>query len=208
MSRVRVWDECPQCGAKFARKYQSGGVRKLCCSRKCAVEASRVTINCKTCDKPFIVVHRKHNRDFCSITCMRGKPCLVCGKTITGWPYSQRDKHTPRKFCSRKCGNLYRFCRTGNDGYYTALGFFSSLKRRGTIMCERCSITEVQYLCVHHRDRNRKNNTPGNLETLCLNCHSDEHNGKSKLRKLAMRRVDMLRRFPELTSHISDWALE
>jgi len=35
-------------------------------------------------------------------------------------------------------------------------------------------VDEVQ-LELHHRDRNRRNNRPENLETLCANCHRLEH---------------------------------
>ena len=44
-------------------------------------------------------------------------------------------------------------------------------------ICERCGFTP-QHRCqmdVHHRDRNRKNNTESNCETLCANCHRMEH---------------------------------
>lgn len=39
--------------------------------------------------------------------------------------------------------------------------------------CERCGweAEESRQLDVHHRDGNRKNNDPSNLETLCPPCH-------------------------------------
>jgi hypothetical protein len=43
--------------------------------------------------------------------------------------------------------------------------------------CERCGF--VGHSCqldVHHKDRNKYNNDPSNLETLCANCHRLEHN--------------------------------
>ena len=39
--------------------------------------------------------------------------------------------------------------------------------------CERCGST--YYLLVHHKDRDRSNNDPENLETLCKSCHQREH---------------------------------
>ena len=39
--------------------------------------------------------------------------------------------------------------------------------------CERCG--SKHFLVVHHRDRNRSNNAPENLETLCKRCHQIEH---------------------------------
>jgi hypothetical protein len=45
--------------------------------------------------------------------------------------------------------------------------------------CERCGFapTDPRQLHVHHRDRDRTNNAPENLETLCANCHALEHVG-------------------------------
>lgn len=39
--------------------------------------------------------------------------------------------------------------------------------------CERCPATES--LCAHHKDRNWRNNTEENIETLCRVCHMEEH---------------------------------
>ncbi|MBI4238128.1 MAG: HNH endonuclease [Deltaproteobacteria bacterium] len=54
------------------------------------------------------------------------------------------------------------------------------LRRHGTPeICNRCGLADVRVLVVHHRDRNRKNNTIENLEWLCQNCHCLEHWGKT-----------------------------
>jgi hypothetical protein len=39
--------------------------------------------------------------------------------------------------------------------------------------CIRCSTVEA--LCIHHKDGNHRNNTPDNLEVLCMACHSRMH---------------------------------
>ena len=39
--------------------------------------------------------------------------------------------------------------------------------------CERCG--EGPPLEVHHRDRDRANNDPANLEAICKSCHIREH---------------------------------
>ena len=39
--------------------------------------------------------------------------------------------------------------------------------------CERCDF-KAEHSCqldVHHRDGDKRNNQPSNLETLCANCH-------------------------------------
>lgn len=44
--------------------------------------------------------------------------------------------------------------------------------------CVRCGSTES--IEVHHKDRNRKNNSPSNLEVLCRKCHRSEHRRDSR----------------------------
>lgn len=42
--------------------------------------------------------------------------------------------------------------------------------------CGRCHFDSVpEILVIHHKDRNRQNNTLDNLEVLCPNCHAIEH---------------------------------
>lgn len=42
-------------------------------------------------------------------------------------------------------------------------------------ICTRCSFSDERALVVHHKDRDRKNNSVENLEVLCCNCHSILH---------------------------------
>lgn len=209
--RVRILDHCPVCNTAFNRRYQSAGKRKICCSKLCSAEFNRRTFHCRTCGKPFTAVQRQKNRDYCSWTCANPHPCLVCGKTMFGFPSyaSSAEGRTrgQRKFCSRACANIYKICREKIGGYVT-LGFVACFKRIGRLACERCGTDNIGHLCVHHRDRNRKHNVPSNLEVLCLNCHSDEHNGKSRLRTWEMERFHRIVTFPALTAHITDWALK
>jgi HNH endonuclease len=46
-------------------------------------------------------------------------------------------------------------------------------------ICERCGST--RFLLIHHKDENRSNNEPGNLETLCKRCHQLHHGCVSNL---------------------------
>lgn len=42
--------------------------------------------------------------------------------------------------------------------------------------CERCGYDKhPEILEVHHKDRNRDDGNPNNLELLCPNCHTEEH---------------------------------
>lgn len=46
--------------------------------------------------------------------------------------------------------------------------------------CSLCGSTE--FLCVHHKDRDRKNNTVDNLQILCKSCHQKVHDSGRFLR--------------------------
>lgn len=47
--------------------------------------------------------------------------------------------------------------------------------------CERCGYNQnPAAIVVHHKDRNRMNDSLDNLEVLCANCHAAEHWGESK----------------------------
>ena len=58
----------------------------------------------------------------------------------------------------------------------------------GPWRCERCG-TGPPLEC-HHRDGDRTNNAPGNLEALCLGCHLREHDRlKDRPKARAWRRM-------------------
>lgn len=136
---------------------------------------------CKICGKSIyrrpVLLRQSSGRAFCSkycfgIFCRREHPCVICGKPILG------SLH--KKTCSRVCANKNRY------GIHYKIGrpkdkakTFPALKEkllkiRGR-KCERCSYSIAEVLQIHHRDRNRGNNSLHNLEVLCPNCHFEEH---------------------------------
>ena len=48
------------------------------------------------------------------------------------------------------------------------------LKDRGS-KCERCSYNKNEILQVHHKNRNKNDNSLENLELICPNCNYEEH---------------------------------
>lgn len=55
---------------------------------------------------------------------------------------------------------------------------YRALVRRttGIIRCEECGYDKhPEILQVHHRDRDRHNNTIDNLAVLCPTCHMEDH---------------------------------
>ena len=114
---------------------------------------------------------------FCSsvcygISCRKNVACAVCGKNML----SGLNKKT----CSRSCANIHR---TGimykiNRPRDKVTSLFAIKKRlltaRGHV-CERCSYDKADILQVHHKNRDRSNNSLDNLELICPNCHYEEH---------------------------------
>lgn len=173
-------DKCKFCKNVFPRKYRKKGIKKIYCSKKCRYADSYLIKFCQTCKKEF-----KHNffskksSLFCSLACIQRHPCELCGTIIKG-----RSKiHGKTKvFCSRSCSAFfYRTMKAKIS--YVPNGFCSTIKRLGEICCEKCGQKDIDFLCVHHINKNRRDNTMENLQTLCANCHHREHWKDSASRK-------------------------
>lgn len=118
---------------------------------------------------------------FCSQACYgkstrKEHPCSICGTPILAGSH--------KKTCSRACANKnragMRYTRNQpRDKVRTQRAVkVRLLKQRGG-QCERCSYSKVEILEMHHKDRNRNNNSLANLELICPNCHAEEHCLKS-----------------------------
>lgn len=135
---------------------------------------------CLECGTPLT----GRQKQFCSIPC-RNKPlgrahggrnknavkviCENCGD-IFKVPLGRATK-TKVRACSRKClGVIQSRERTGV--VRPTLGI-QTYRRARKDACERCGSTTN--LCVHHRDEDRYNNDPANLETFCRHCHQLHH---------------------------------
>ena len=137
--------------------------------------------SCKQCGTSIYrrpnQILRNDGNVFCSQTCSaisqrREVPCLVCSAPIL----SGLNKKT----CSRSCANIHRSgIKYGTGAIKDKVKSQRALKLRivnirgGT--CERCGYNKVEILQIHHKDRNRANNEPNNLELICPNCHCEEH---------------------------------
>lgn len=51
----------------------------------------------------------------------------------------------------------------------------SSIMNTGKKSCERCGYNKYKILQIHHKNRNRNDNSIENLEIICPNCHYEEH---------------------------------
>ena len=144
---------------------------------------------CSVCGKPIYrrPLEIKSGKVFCDRLCYgvsirKEKPCVVCSKPML----SSLNKKT----CSRSCANINRAgIAYGTNSLKDKVKSQRALKirllkARGK-HCERCHYDKYEILQIHHKNRNRNNNTLENLELICPNCHYEEHFlEKSWLRKL------------------------
>lgn len=73
----------------------------------------------------------------------------------------------------KKKGN-YNQKGKNNNNYKNGISAYHQ-KKEGS--CSSCG--SRKNLMVHHKDGNRKNNEPSNLQTLCWSCHEKRHDRKS-----------------------------
>lgn len=138
--------------------------------------------NCFVCKKSVyrrpVQLQASQGRAFCGMNCYgvsqrKEKPCVVCGIAILA------SKHA--RTCSRACSNKYRagikykIGRPLKDKVKNQRSLKIRLISQRGSRCERCEYKKVEILHVHHKDRNRNNNSLGNLELICPNCHGEEH---------------------------------
>lgn len=109
-------------------------------------------------------------------------------------PTHQWERVTSRNICGDCADVAYLLTREAwrrrlRDEWHRELELLREVNReQGWVLVRRAEISEVGcqrcghegpdwHFQTHHRDRDRKNNTPENLERLCIPCHRAEHNG-------------------------------
>lgn len=123
------------------------------------------------------------------------KNCKLCGRDF-------RPPNSRKQFCSTGCANEAHSIRmrgAGNSHYKTGTSYAKLFREMRPLIVERdgckcvlCSRPERKYraysprgtpylrsnLTVHHIDEQVQNNAPGNLVTVCLQCHQANHHSK------------------------------
>lgn len=134
---------------------------------------------CAVCAKAIYrrPVEINAGRVFCSSICYglatrKSHPCIVCKTPILAGAH--------KKTCNRSCSNKhragikYKVGRPKDKVKDQRAIKLRIIELRGP-RCEKCDYAKVEILHVHHRDRDRNNNDPSNLELICPNCHYEEH---------------------------------
>lgn len=136
---------------------------------------------CRICKKSIYrrpgSLKKSGGRAFCSqvcygISCRKESPCLICGRSILA--------SFNKKTCSRSCANRHRAgiqykINRPRDKVVSERAIKTRLIKERGRACQRCGYSKFEILQVHHKDRDRKNNSLDNLELICPNCHCEEH---------------------------------
>jgi len=152
-------------------------------------------VGCKSCGNVFHAkpswIRYGHGK-YCSPMCQyegrrAGKtvPCFICKKEAYKPLKQLKASKSGKYFCSKSCQTLWRNTivfvgpRHANwkNGEHVECRIIMQ-KHKVEQVCRLCSCKDERVLCVHHRDRDRKNNKISNLVWLCYNCHHLVHNHK------------------------------
>lgn len=163
-----------------------------------------VEISCLECHRPVMVVKseiKRGNGKFCSKKCsgqyksshIIPKPsnveCAQCAKAFYKSKSKLENSKSGLYFCSRICkdtaqkiGGIKEIMPPhyglGNGKFSYREDAISAFGAR----CNRCDYDKnIAGIVVHHKDRNRENNSLDNLEVLCATCHMVEHHGEEQV---------------------------
>lgn len=145
-------------------------------------------VQCDVCNTIFVRYKRHLNTHSCSVGCRKiiqekalKVLCANCGKILSKSPSRLRKSKSEKYFCNLKCrkdgqrhipelyGTDFKF--SGNSYRSHALSIYGKV-------CQLCGFNKNESaLEVHHKDKNRNNNTITNLIVLCANCHKIIHSG-------------------------------
>jgi HNH endonuclease len=143
------------------------------------------TIHCKQCGTTF---HRPrshiYGNMFCSWACRKAyhyqrrlvTTCLHCGAPITKTPFQAARSRTQKFFCNMACSSAHT--RTGtitNQGYRAFSFNYETLFEHRLVMEQHLGRKLLPDEDVHHKDGNRLNNSPDNLEVLDHSAHTRRH---------------------------------
>ncbi len=100
------------------------------------------------------------------------KRCLICGarfqrRRLVGGRLEDLSAYMKRRFCSLSCAN------SRTKGGLSRKAFHAQARKHRKAACGACGGTSR--LHVHHINEDWMNNSPENLQTLCVFCHQFWH---------------------------------
>ena len=146
--------------------------------------------SCKVCSKkfktkPYFV--RQGWGKYCSKKCHFSglktgsiKKCDMCGKEVYRAPRMIERSKSGKYFCNKSCQTLWRnqlYIGENHSNYTDGKASYRSVLSRAGVKkyCRLCKTKDFRVIAVHHKDKNRKNNSIENLVYLCHNCHHLVH---------------------------------
>ena len=188
-----VHAKCVGCGCEFVHIERWFAPIPKYCSDKCR-SSRMVSLNprgmrniskiCVVCGKSYLGFKAKNNL-YCSAKCRQSTKipknlvlirCNFCSKSFLRRP----DKINLTNYCDSKCMAGAKKLEFPRSGKFAAVRkWFSRFGRMAE--CEHCGYKAFPgILVLHHKDRDRTNNTRENLAVLCPNCHAIEHLDENK----------------------------
>lgn len=149
------------------------------------------TVACTVCAAPFYAKPshiKKGWGKYCSKKCQYKSQstgstvcCYTCERLVYRAAGESKRSKSGRYFCSKSCQTIWRnsqYIEAKHSNWTTGQSSYRAiLKRSGKpLICKKCQTSDERVLAVHHRDKNRSNNTVANLVWLCHNCHHLVHN--------------------------------
>ncbi len=143
-------------------------------------------VACKICQNEFYIKpsHQKLGwGKYCSRNCraksqFNGKKvvCYICSKEVYRSNDELNQSKSGKYFCTKKCQTLWRnalYVEDRSSNWKSGKASYRKIMTRRDLLlkCTRCSLDDKRILVIHHKNRNRDDNTISNLICLCLNCH-------------------------------------
>ncbi len=151
-------------------------------------QATKVT--CSSCQLTFLKRSSLVSKvNYCSSECFRTSrrskekvSCSFCEEVFTLKKSRLKASKSGLYFCSRTCKDkgqrISSNCPGIQPGHYSnnKSNYREVVFRDNEKKCETCGYDKhPAAIIVHHKDRNRENNSVENLQVLCSNCHMIEH---------------------------------
>ena len=141
---------------------------------------------CEVCKSEFYTKPSQQKKGwgrFCSKKCQylaqttgQTKSCTTCGKEIYRTKSLLERSQSNLFFCCKSCQTIWRnkqYTRENHANWVSGIYSYRAalLRENRPLECIKCKSKDSRILAVHHKDKNRHNNSPDNLAWLCHNCN-------------------------------------
>lgn len=158
-------------------------------------------MGCLICKKDFYVKPNRLARGwgkYCSKTCNYAAQktgetysCTTCGKKTYKSNKDVLRSKSGLFFCCKSCQATWRntfFSGYKHSNWKGGQATYRNILRKSKLkqVCAKCQNSDARVLAVHHKDKNRNNNSVSNLIWLCHNCHYLVHHYKEESKQFVV----------------------